>query len=1017
MEGLSVRRLALFSILLLLLAGTAAALNPVNVAVTSSNPYLTANNIDTGQVTIMVTDGTRKAIGGAEILLSVPRPWALADVQGVTNAGGQFVTTFLPTTTSGTATINVTVTIPATATIPASIPVTVNYPQYVIADLPYKATNAFPSAASVGSVNDITIRVTDQYGNPVTSKKTQTVVSFSTTNTGDGGFVVSYNNGGWAWGHEDTVKVKGISVALNDSGYADVEFAMNTRPGENFLLISPPYPLPPTLVTIRGLANLKPATITQVISPSGRPPTLTTDGSSRFSINYQLMDKFGNPSTGRNLSIFASTGESRVITSNSEGKVTISYGPKTLAGRYIITARSEDSPSVSAVQTVQFLSGKPTNMLLTASPQTMASLDVKKDMVAWVTAKVIDANGNPVIGQTVSFSMVSVNTGTYVQVKGPVLQGEKKKADKTNDEITAVTDENGLATVNFYPGTFVSDPKVAGFSPMAEGTARVRAKWSSITHDLDLAYKNFPYLSVYTSVDPSTTETNANVDVTIRIRGDGYALEPRPVDVFMVTDRSGSMLSDYPDRMVQEISAARNFASRFDYKTDRLGQFSFGGNSQALAINSDNCGKDDDSSDDAAYAKANYAEDGKTYSDYATLDLALSSKEKDITNAVRGLVPQGYTPMRYAIYRAINELKKNGKPDSVKAIVVLSDGDYNYYGDPLARGSQGSSDPSAYEGLDWNYMAFSGVSSQNMAEYAKANSIKIYTIGYAEDISSEGRATLEKLATTTGGKYFYALTGDDLTSFYTQIAGALKDTAGVNTNLAMEFPAVEVNGAQVTPFSSVLEYVPIAGKSTWVTPPPTVGSAYQVDNTADWAAGKLNVKLGTIKVNQEFVVNFTLKVLKDGNIRIVNSGNSRVNFDDNTGFVPVPDTYITALPTGTDKGLGTPKLEITNLHRTNSEKETTSADLLWDISYDGKDPQIREEIHVAPLNSEAYAYRGTTWANNGDIADSYTLGIGDLSPGTYKVRVTGIVSDTSSSFSITQITIPGEVLNPEILIR
>jgi hypothetical protein len=322
-----------------------------------------------------------------------------------------------------------------------------------------------------------------------------------------------------------------------------------------------------------------------------------------------------------------------------------------------------------------------------------------------------------------------------------------------------------------------------------------------------------------------------------------------------------------------------------------------------------------------------------------------------------------------------------------------------------------------YGGLDLNYMAFAGVSSQNMALYAKANNIRIYSIGYSKDLSEGGKATLEQLATQTGGKYFYALTGDDLTSFYTQIAGALKDTAGVNTNLAMEFPSVEVNGAQVTPFSSVLEYVPIDGKSTWVIPPATVGSAYQVDNTADWAAGKLNVKLGTIKVNQEYVVNFTLKVLKDGNIRIVNSGNSRVNFDDNTGFVPVPDTYITALPTGKDTGLGTPKLEITNLHRMNSEKEKTSADLLWDISYDGKDPQIREEIHIAPLNSEAYAYRATTWAKNGDVVDSYTIGIGDLSPGTYKVRVTGIVSDTSSSFSITQFTIPGEVLNPEILIR
>ena len=1011
------RRLLVLPILLLLIVGTAAALDPVNVVVTSSNPYITANNIDTGQITFMVTDGTSKAIGGASIELEVSPPWALADAQGTTTDGGQFVTTFLPTTMSGTAVITATVVVPGTEVVPASAPVTVTYPQYIIADMPFKATKSYPGTASVGSVNDISIRVTDQYGNPVTSRKTKTTVTFTTTNSGDGGFVVPYDSHGWAWGHDDTVKVKGLAVALNDTGYADVDFAMNTRPGDNFVLINPPYPLPATLISIQGIANLKPSSISQSVAPGGRPPTLTTDGTSRFTITYDLNDKYGNPSTGSNLSIYASSGESKVITSNNDGRVSISYGPKTQVGRYIITAVALENPSVSAVQTVQFLSGKPTNMLLTANPQTMASLDVKKDMVAWLTAKVIDANGNPVQGQTVSFSMLSVNTGTYVQTLGPVIQGDRKKTDKLNDEVTAVTDEDGLATANFYPGTFTSDTNNAGFSPMAEGTARIRAKWSGITHDMDLSYKNFPYLSVYTSASPSTLETNKDVEVSIRVRGDGYALQPRPVDVFLVTDRSGSMLDDYPDRMVQEIKAAKTFVTKFDFKNDRLGQFSFGGNSQANARNNDNCGKDGDSSDDAAYAKANYIEDGKTYGDHATRDLALSTKSKEITTAISGLVPGGWTPMRYALYQAIKELKKNGNPSSVKALVLLSDGDYNRFGDPLARGSAGSSDPTAYDELDWNYVSFGDVSSQSMAEFAKANSIRIYTIGYGADLSDGGRDTLEQLASITGGKYFYALTGDDLTSFYTAIAGALKDTAGVNTNLALDFTSVEVNGVPIKPGSGVLQYKVIPGKSTWVIPPSTVGPEYQVDNTADWKAGKINVQLGTIKVNQEFIVNFTMTVLKDGNVKILNSASSRVNFDDNKAYVPVPDTYITALPSGKDKGLGTPKLEIRNLMRTNADSNRNDAVLTWEIKYDGKDPDIQEVLEVAPLNSEAYSYRGTTSAANGDTSDTYTISIADLTPGTYKAKVTGSVDDASSSFDITEFSIPVNVPKPEIVIR
>ncbi len=1002
------RRLCILIAILLLGVGTAAALNPVNVAVTSSNPYMVADNNDTAVITVTVTDGTSKAIGGADIQLSVPQPWGLADITGTTEPGGQFVTGFLPTTVSGTAVINVTAIIPATDTVPASEPVVGSYAQNVLADSPSREINSYPGTASVGAVTDITVRIVDKNGNPVTSKKTKTMVTFTTTASGTCAFVVPVTA-------STSAKVKGVSIALNDSGYANIDFALNTQPGDNFVLINAPFPIPATLISIQGIANLKPASITQKVTPKGNPPTVATDGRSMFTIDYELSDKYGNPSTNSNLSIYSSGGEAKVITSNSDGDVSISYGPKTGAGRYIITAIALDNPSVTAVQTLQFVSGKPTNMLLTANPQTMASLDVKSDMVAWLTAKVIDANGNPVSGQTVSFSIQSVDNKSYIQVKGPSIQGDKKATNVIGTAVTAVTDEDGLATADFYPGSFISNQASPWFSPLSQGTALVRAQWSGVTHDMSLTYMDYPYLSVYTSVEPSTIETRQDVDVTIRVRGDGYALLPKPVDVFMINDRSGSMTSDYPDREVSVMSAARTFATKFDYKSDRLGQFSFGGTDQTNIKGDNNCGKDGDSSDDTSYAKANYVEDGKTYSDYATRDLGLSSTVTDINKAINGLVPSGYTSMRYALYQGINELKKNGRPGSTKAIVILSDGDYNYYGDPLARGKAGSSDPSSYGDLSKNYVSFSGLASQSMADYAKANNVRIYTIGYAGTISAGGRDTLQQLATLTGGKYYYGLTGSDLTAFYTDIAGALKDTAGVNTNLALDFTSVDVNGIPVKPGTSVLQYKLIQGRSTWITAPTGIG--YQLDNSNDWKTGKLTIPLGTIKVNQEYIVNFTVTALKDGNVKVLNSTNSRVNFNDNQGYVPVPDTYITALPTGSDVGMATPKLEIRNLMRTNPDSNRDDAILAWQINYDGKDPEIREELEVAPVNSEAYAYKGTTYAANSETSDTYSISIADLTPGTYKARVTGYVDDASSSFNITQFSIPMKVPKAEIVIR
>ncbi|MDD1661851.1 MAG: VWA domain-containing protein [Methanomicrobiales archaeon] len=995
------RRLCLLLVGIFILAGAAAALDPVNVAVRSSAISVTADNTDTVEITVTVTDGVNKGISKADVLLSVSAPWALLATGGTTAGDGKFATLLLPTTKAGTAVITATVEVPGVTT----APVVQTFSQEIVATTAVKATSSYQTTGSVGAITDITIRVTDQYGNPVTSRIKKNSIDFTTTLLGENAFLTSASS---------KTKVKALSVALNDSGYVDVDFVLNTRPGANYVVVSPPYPLPDTLIRIDGVANLPPAIITKTVTPAGNPPTIKSDNRSTFTLNYALYDLYGNPSAGRKLSIFSSADESRVVTSNSEGKVTITYGPKSQAGRYIIVAQAFDNPSLSSAQTLQFLSGKATNMLLTASPQTMASLDVKKDMEAWVTAKVIDANGNPVAGETVSFSLVSVNTGAFNQTKSPVIESGKTKTDMLNTPIAVVSDENGLATLSFYPGAFVADAKEAGFSPLAEGTAKVQARWSTVSRTIDLAYKNFPYLSVYTSASPGTLEVDDLLDVSIRIRGDGFALQPRPVDVLMVTDRSGSMLWDYPDRMILVMGAARTFASKFDYKNDRLGQISFGADYEVMASDNIWCGDDDDWDDDWDYAKKYYDEDGKTYDDYATLDLALSGTENDVNKAIDGLVPTGWTPMRYALYKAINELREKGNPNSVKALVVLSDGDYNYYGDPLARGSAGSSDPSAYKDLDRNYVKFTGLVSQNMAAYAKANNIRIYCIGYSASLSEGGRATLEQLAIQTGGKYYYALTGDDLTNFYVQIAGALKDTAGVNTNLAMDFSSVEVNGTSITPGTDVLKYLPLTGRSTHVTGP---SGSYDINNKDDWEKGKLNVSLGTIKVNQEYIVNFTLQMLMEGNIRIADSGRSRVYFDDDQAYVPTPDAYITALPIGRDKGFSTPTLLVSNLVRTNENTDRKTAALSWEISYNGMDAEIREEIEVAPLHSEAYSYRATTYADNDRTSDTKSIDISDLQPGVYKARVTGIVSDADSSFTITQFSVLTLPPKTEIVIQ
>lgn len=69
-------RIAIILIFFLIMVGTAAALNPVNVAVASSNSWITANNTDSTDIMVTVTDGSNKAIGGRAFYSVSPSPGA-----------------------------------------------------------------------------------------------------------------------------------------------------------------------------------------------------------------------------------------------------------------------------------------------------------------------------------------------------------------------------------------------------------------------------------------------------------------------------------------------------------------------------------------------------------------------------------------------------------------------------------------------------------------------------------------------------------------------------------------------------------------------------------------------------------------------------------------------------------------------------------------------------------------------------------------------------------------------------
>lgn len=972
------RCLAYIIPVILLLVGTAAALDPVDVAVTSSHGYMVANGTDSAVITVTVTDGAGWAIKNADVALGITTPWELQGMAGKSDGSGRFVTGILPTTKSGDAVVTASVTVEGVTTVPVVGTLT----QTIIADTPSEQVKSYPISATIGSSAEISVVVRDKYGNPVDSRKKKNQVTFITTPYGNNGFTDKKD--------VKKVKVKGISVPLDATGTAATDFILNTKPGDNFVIIDPPRPLPETLISIQGIADGRPALITQTVAPSGSPPTLVSDGVSRFTLEYRLFDEYGNPTTSQDLSISSNLGEEKTISSNQDGVVGITYGPKSAAGQYTITAVAVANPAVGATQVLRFTSDDPVDMLLTASPQSMASLDLNKDVVSRIMAKVIDTVGNPVQGQTVVYSIRSVDVGTSVQMQPPVIQGGKAKTSTPGVEITSVTDESGIAALDFYPGAFAK-------GAAAEGTAKIRAMWSGVTRDLDLSYKNYPYLSVSSSVDPMTVQTEGEVNVSLLLRGDGYALLPKPVDVFLVTDRSGSMAQDTPTRISQEKDAATDFTAKFDYSTDRLGQFSFGGKTAS-------------------------------FKDYATLDQKLTDKVGQVQNAISKLAPSGYTPMRYALYKAIDEVSSEGRSEAIKALVLMSDGDYNNWGDPLARGPPdrtGNGYDSKYQETIYDYIFFPGIDAefhdlayQNMSTYANEHNVRIYTIGYATDISEVGKGTLELLATATGGKYFYALSGDQLRDVYDQIATDLKEAAGVGTRMELDFQKVEVNG-EPRDGDQVFDYVHREKQSTWIVPPS--GGGYTINSTTDWNDDhRLSFDFGTVKMEEEWVVNFNLRVKESGNIKVLGS-NSQVIFDEGKGSLAIPDTYLTATGEGTEKGLEGLALKIRILSVTIPETNKDSAVIVWAVTYNGGDDEINETIERASLNSDHFGFYAATSSKNHHTTEpwteTYTMDIGSIPPGIYKVKVTGTVHDADYSADVAQFTIPGSEQKPVISIR
>ena len=977
---------------LLLLVAPAGALVPDTVEIETSTEWLTAGSSETAIITVQVSDSATGNTGfwGAAVEFAVDSAFgSITPAVATTDATGMATAVFTPATTSGTATIAVTVSYEDGET---EMVQTKTFEQPIDHAAPYRIANTWYSPeVTVGETTEIAVRMVDRYGNPVDNRRvTETV-----------GFVVGSPSGNAA--------LDGADVAVDAAGNATVTLRVDTLPGENIVLVSPPEPLPDRYLTIIGMTGGEPC----MIEVDVQPGSVIANGTDLFLLTYTLFDGYGNPSSGRVLAITTSVSDEAetLLTTNVYGQVQVSYGPRETTGTVTVTATAVDNTSVTCSQELAFVSDGPENLLLSTCPETMPSRDVPGSTPAVIRAKVVDHYGNPVAGETVSFSIRNVAVEPYNQTAPPSLSAA-----------SAITDAYGIASVEFLPGAFTIEYGALNYSPAATGTCEVVAVWNSTERPVTLTWMNYPYLTVTTNVTPETVTVNDTVDVTIRLRGDGWAMKPDPIDVVLCIDRAETMVSDYPDHMVTVMGAAPVLIDQLIPGWDRIGLLSFGYNGTAsvdLAKNGKECtiansrvqdlGIDQDKSDDDGYI-VHYPGDGNHRNDYAghaTLDVPLPADSSpaannfdDVRAAISTLVPSGGNPVRKALYEGITELKENGRPEAVKALVLLVDGDYDWYGDPLARAGANLStkDPEQFGQRTNNWYPFDlSDEEENMAVYARNNDVRIYTITFSSAVSTDCNETMRTLATDSGGKHYIAQTSSDLIAVYDQIADDLKTEAGVNTAVDVAFENVEVNSTPVAG-DQVFNYVHEEGASTLIrsyNSTTDIFQPYTRDDTAAWEENRtLHFDIGTIRLNQTWEATFRLRVLAEGTIGLFGNG-ATITFNDHDQ-VPLPRVYITAFGEE-NTTLDVRSLNVSDLNCTSPATEFLS--LTWNLNYTGEAEAV-QEVSYSGDDGYTWVRFDTLPALPGERLMETSLDVRNLPPGEYRVRVYATAPDAPDAWVV-----------------
>jgi hypothetical protein len=851
------------------------------------------------------------------------------------------------------------------------------YDQKIDHDSPYVVKFDHPNEGTVATLVPFGAAYTDRWGNKIDDRKPGDVHVVSLHISGpspyDNGFILAGN-----------VTVKDTIATLDPNGRVNLTVLLTSTAGPNSIQMDTFGSLSDKYRWIQATTTAEAVTITEFIDPPGADgplfspiPYVKANSVDSFTIKYTLYDRFNNPAGNQWVWVNTSaTGDQHRYQSNGLGQVWITYGPRATKSTINVTATVESNSTLAISQNLDFYNTAPVNMEITANPETMPSNDVDPTLRAEIKAKIMDEKGNPVAGQTVTFITGAEQYDGIYTTTSPMLEST-----------SAVSNGDGFAIVRFKPGAFTQNSWDPHYSTTASGNCSVTATWGASSKSITVTWKNYPYLSVSTAVEPVTAALHDVVTVTIKLKGDGYKLRPYPVDAILLMDRSGSMgdAMGSHSKLYWAKVAANTFVDNMSTQSQNH-----------IGI--------------------------VPYTSDAILSYPLSNNYAGVKKTINDITATDYTGTRKALKLGIDETRANrsADPKSVQAIILMTDGEFNYYGDPLARGTGYSGSYGWTSTYTDRHTYFSGLptpsgtagtsggdvgSNQDMSLYAKNYNIRIYTIFFSDIATPSGTTwdTMGTLATVTGGKRYHATSGSQLTSIYNDIAGELKKDAGVDTSMNVNFNNVNVTGIKM-PGKQVFSYVydpagtigstnarssgrtMFFGDNETTIVLPILDQRDIYDNTTTLYFSSADI--GTIVLNETYTITFKLKVNQTGSIDIFSSDGSRITFNGGEATLGIPHTFLTVSSTLVNTGSSKKTIQLTPI---DTGSANTFIPLEWTTYYDGRF-KVGEEVAYRIDNSGPWlVFTEIHGISPGTSTQNAQLDMRKLPPGGYSFRVKAFV--------------------------